>query len=90
MACFSLGGVAIPASPFGTETGRFLLDDLGCTGDESSITECSHPGLGSDNCKSRMHEQAAVICGTTRGMYILTEILTYLFNVLCSIPIISP
>ena len=62
--------MAIPLSPFGTEPGRFLLDDLGCTGDESNVAECRHLGLGSHNCKDRRDEQAAVICGTTRGICI--------------------
>ena len=41
-------------------TGRIWLDDLACTGAESHLDQCSHPGFGNHNC---IHfEDVAVTC----------------------------
>ncbi|XP_071804947.1 uncharacterized protein [Asterias amurensis] len=52
---------AVDRFPVGV--GEILLDDLECSGDESSLTECPHAGWGTDNCGHS--EDAAVICSTT-------------------------
>ena len=41
-------------------TGPILLDDVECTGFEGSILQCTHNGVGNDNCGH--HEDASVVC----------------------------
>ena len=38
----------------------FMLDDVQCSGSESSLLECSHTGIGLHNCKA--NERAGVRC----------------------------
>jgi len=37
-------------SHFGAGTGGILLDNLGCSGFESRLLDCSHPTIGIHNC----------------------------------------
>ena len=57
---FSLAFVAMSSATFGQGTGPIFLDDLGCTGMESSLLSCSHRGIGVHNCGH--HEDAGVVC----------------------------
>ena len=62
----SIGGVATHRSIFGMTTGLvFFLDDVNCTGNESSIFDCQHPP--STDCQVFRREEAGVICGVTPG-----------------------
>uniref|UniRef100_A0A3Q2Q7R0 SRCR domain-containing protein n=1 Tax=Fundulus heteroclitus TaxID=8078 RepID=A0A3Q2Q7R0_FUNHE len=36
---------------FGEGTGEIWLDDVGCSGYEASLSQCSHSGFGSNNCE---------------------------------------
>ncbi|CAI5689235.1 unnamed protein product [Oreochromis niloticus] len=45
---------------FGAGTGQIWLDDVTCSGNESSLTECQHSGFGSNTCEHG--QDAAVIC----------------------------
>ena len=65
VACRELGFPGAISSPccaaFGQGTGPIWLDHVGCTGSETSLSSCSHPGWGRLNsCSHR--EDAGVYC----------------------------
>ncbi|XP_029365019.1 uncharacterized protein LOC115047931 isoform X2 [Echeneis naucrates] len=51
---------AMQSAHFGQGSGNIWLDDLTCSGHESSLTECGHGGVGVQNCNHG--EDAGVIC----------------------------
>lgn len=80
MPCPSPGGVAYPSSPFVSEveTLNFNVDNVECSGGESSLDACGNRGFGIDDCQANQGNKAAVVCGTTRG-----TILVYSFSIIC-------
>lgn len=62
VVCRQLGcGDARPALPglkFGENTGRILLDNVQCQGDEAFLWECENPGWGVHNCT---HQQDVIV-----------------------------
>ena len=75
VACRQLGygtdGVmAYSFARFGQGTGEIFLDNLGCTGSETSLFECSSNGFGNHNC--RHSEDASVFCPSSKQVIIIT------------------
>ena len=64
--------MATTKSTFGmTIGGHFVLDDVNCTGNESSIFNCQYPRDSSPDCKVVNNEEAGVICGALPGITVL-------------------
>uniref|UniRef100_A0A3Q4HV68 SRCR domain-containing protein n=1 Tax=Neolamprologus brichardi TaxID=32507 RepID=A0A3Q4HV68_NEOBR len=51
---------ATRSAQFGEGKGDILLDNVACSGSESSLTKCQHRGFGTHNCGH--HRDAGVIC----------------------------
>ena len=45
---------------FGAGDGEIILDEMGCSGDESDLSECAHNGHLNHDCSHS--EDAGVIC----------------------------
>ena len=64
VVCRQLGYSSPTSAPgnahFGQGSLRILLDDVSCTGSETSLASCSHLGVGSHNCGHS--EDASVWC----------------------------
>ena len=64
VVCRSLGYSGASEAPhkahYGQGTGRIILDDLGCSGSESSLYACSHSGPYVHNCGHS--EDASAVC----------------------------
>ena len=54
------GATAQCCAAYGPGTGDILLDNLGCTGRETSLIDCPSNGIGNHNCAHS--EDAGVIC----------------------------
>ncbi len=44
------GATAQCCAAYGQGTGSIVLDDLACTGTETSLFDCPHSGIGTHNC----------------------------------------
>ena len=57
---FPSGAIAYSEARFGQGSLPILLDDVMCTGNESTLLSCSHRGIGRHNCGHS--EDAGVRC----------------------------
>ena len=66
VVCRQLGFPNVDSAPgsarFGSGSGQIWLDDVGCSGSESSVINCQHGGWGVENCGHS--EDASVICSS--------------------------
>ena len=64
VVCRQLGYLRVERSTleFGPGNGTIWLDNVGCTGNESSLLECNHGGLGEHNCAHS--EDIGVVCSS--------------------------
>uniref|UniRef100_A0A8C5E7K0 SRCR domain-containing protein n=1 Tax=Gouania willdenowi TaxID=441366 RepID=A0A8C5E7K0_GOUWI len=74
VVCRQLGcALSAPTNAaFGQGSGPIWLDDVHCSGNELSITECSHLGFGIHNCNH--HEDASVVCEGETFIFIDSDI----------------
>ncbi|KAM7393852.1 hypothetical protein PAMP_020689 [Pampus punctatissimus] len=64
---------ALQSAAFGQGSGPIWLDNVSCFGNESSIMDCKHQGVGATNCIH--NEDASVVC-ERRFTLILSNVLT--------------
>ena len=71
--CRSLGYqnayMATVGSVFGPGNGRIVLDNVECLGNESSILQCKHGGLGSVTCT--VEQEAGVFCEKPNSKFLI-------------------
>lgn len=81
VVCRQLGcgpDVAIPPPGyFGPGTGPIWLDNVYCTGTESSLSACLHRGFGTHDCEH--YEDASVICSCKNTFLIYIHNLIFSF-----------
>ena len=56
----SLAAYAVASASFGRGQGPILLDEIGCTGNESTLHFCTHQRVGVHNCEH--DDDAGVVC----------------------------
>jgi len=49
---------------YGSGSGRILLDDLQCTGNETSLADCSHNGWDSHDCSH--YQDVSISCSNSK------------------------
>ena len=69
-----IGAIAYSGSRYGPGTGPVYLDDVGCTGSENMLTNCSRNyfGVVGSNCRSHF-EDASILCPTSKHLHVDVE-----------------
>ena len=69
VVCRQLGYDGASSAPgnaaFGRGTGQIWLDDVNCIGNENSLVQCSHGGLGVHNCGH--DKDVGAVCRQLKG-----------------------
>ena len=82
VACKMLGQKSAISAPreayFGEGNGTIWFDDFLCNGNESTLLQCSHAGIGIHNCQHS--EDAGVVCSGKCFMYMGCVIWEYMGN----------
>ena len=77
---FGSSGTAIGSAGFGQGSGSILLDNVMCSGRESTLDKCNHLGVGIIRSCSHS-EDAGVSCslqGYNVAIYVQTKLLNYI------------
>ena len=69
---FGSSGTAVYSASFGQGSGSIWLDNVACTGSESTLASCGHLGVNvTRSCSHR--EDAGVRCGSLSGNHLFTH-----------------
>ena len=68
---FGSSGTAIGLAGFGQGSGSIWLDSVTCTGNESTLANCGHLGVGIARSCSHSDDAGIRCDGTTPGTYVL-------------------
>ncbi|KAI8517426.1 scavenger receptor [Branchiostoma belcheri] len=71
---------------FGEGSGDIYMDDLRCSGDESSLFHCTYAGWGVHNCGH--HEDVGIVCASTAAGLSIGEIAGIVVGVLTGIVVL--
>ena len=76
LSVFVSGAIALRSATFGQGGGPIFLDNVVCTGNESKLAQCQHPGIArSQYCTHS--EDAGVICpGKIHNTYFFGKFFT--------------
>jgi len=64
MCLYSNGAMAKPRATYGQGVGKIWLDNVNCSGSESSIVSCHSNGWAVHNCGHQ--EDAGVVCSNCK------------------------
>ena len=70
---FGSSGTAIGLAGFGQGSGSIWLNSVTCTGSESTLASCGHPGVGFTSICYHF-EDAGVICSGETGLIMLCHL----------------